>query len=132
MKKLALALQGLVVTAVLLALIPEQALAQDPTEVDSTHYSVIFENEQVRVVRINYGPTEKSVMHYHPDGVVIYLSDSKAQFTLPDGTVIDASGKAGDAVWAPAGQHLPENLSDTEEISVILVEMKTHEEEGEY
>ena len=129
MKKLARTIKFLTLSAVLLALVPEQALAQDPTEVDSTHYSVIFENDQVRVVGINYGPSEKSVMHYHPDGVVIYLSDSQAQFTLPDGSVIDAGGKAGDVVWAPAGKHLPENLSETEEINVIVVELKTHDEE---
>jgi len=40
----------------------ESALAQDPTIIDSTHYKVEFENEQVRVVRITYGPGEKSVM----------------------------------------------------------------------
>jgi len=129
MKKLARTIKILTMSAVLLALIPEQALAQDPTEVDSTHYSVIFENDQVRVVRINYGPSEKSVMHYHPDGVAIYLSDAQAQFTLPDGTLMDAGGQAGDAFWAPAGNHLPENLSEAEEINVILVELKTHDEE---
>ena len=129
MKKLARTINILAFSAMLLALIPEQALAQDPTEVDSTHYSVIFENDQVRVVRINYGPSEKSVMHYHPDGVVIYLNDSQAQFTLPDGSVMDAGGKAGDVVWAPAGKHLPENLSETDEINVIIVELKSHDEE---
>ncbi len=41
----------------------ESALAQDATKVDSTHYEVEFENDQVRVLRITYGPGEKSVMH---------------------------------------------------------------------
>jgi predicted metal-dependent enzyme (double-stranded beta helix superfamily) len=53
----------------------ESALAQDPIIVDSAHYKVEFENEQVRVVRITYGPGEKSVMHEHPDGVLVFLTD---------------------------------------------------------
>ncbi|RMF59352.1 MAG: hypothetical protein D6748_06625, partial [Calditrichaeota bacterium] len=47
---------------------------QDPTVVDAMHYQVIFENDQVRVLRINYGPYEKSVMHYHPEGVAVFMN----------------------------------------------------------
>jgi hypothetical protein len=50
------------------------ALAQDPVKVDPQHYKVIFENDQVRVLKIHYGPHEKSVMHSHPDSVVVYGS----------------------------------------------------------
>ena len=42
------------------------ALAQDPVAVDPDHYKVVFENDQVRVLRITYGPQEESVMHEHP------------------------------------------------------------------
>ncbi len=42
------------------------AFAQDPVKVDSKHYKVELENDQVRVLRINYGAGEKSVMHEHP------------------------------------------------------------------
>ena len=57
--------------ALIFGFLAESALAQDPTIVDSAHYKVEFENEQVRVVRITYGPGEKSVMHEHPDGVLV-------------------------------------------------------------
>ena len=43
----------------------------DPTVVDSKHYSVELENEQVRVLRISYGPGENSVMHSHPAAVAV-------------------------------------------------------------
>ena len=36
--------------------------AQDPVKVDPKHYKVELENAQVRVLRIHYGPHEKSVM----------------------------------------------------------------------
>jgi hypothetical protein len=35
-------------------------MAQDPVKVDAKHYTVEFENSQVRVLRIKYGPHEKS------------------------------------------------------------------------
>ena len=41
----------------------------DPVSVDSKHYKVEFENERVRVLRIKYGPHEKSSMHSHPPSV---------------------------------------------------------------
>ena len=34
------------------------AWAQEPTKVDSKHYKVVAENDQVRVLRITYGPKE--------------------------------------------------------------------------
>ncbi len=99
------------------------AIAQDPVKVDSKHYKVEAENAWVRVLRINYGPKEKSVMHKHPAGVVVYLTDQNAKFTLPGGKSQEESGKAGAAAWTPAGAHLPENLGD-KPLEVILVELK--------
>ncbi len=46
-----------------------QPTADDPVKVDSKHYKIEFENDRVRVVRIKYGPGEKSVMHSHPESV---------------------------------------------------------------
>jgi len=101
----------------------ESALAQDATKVDSTHYKAEFENEQVRVVRISYGPGEKSVMHEHSEGVAVFLTDHHVKFTYPDGKTEEITAKAGQTIWLPAGKHLPENISD-EPWELILVEMK--------
>ena len=106
-----------------LMLFAGSALAQDPSKVDSTHYKVVFENDQVRVLRITYGAGEKSVMHYHPDAVAVFTTDNKVNFTLPDGKVIETTSKKGDVIWDPAGKHLPQNVGD-EPIEVILVELK--------
>jgi quercetin dioxygenase-like cupin family protein len=91
--------------------------------VDPKHYSVAFENDAVRVLRIHYPPGEKSVMHSHPDAVIVFLEDQKAKMTHPDGKSEDVSGKKGDAVFSPAGAHLPENIGSGP-IDVILVELK--------
>ena len=97
---------------------------QDPVKVDPTHYKVEFENKQVRVLRINYGPHEKSVMHGHPAGVAVFLTDQRSKFTYPDGTSEEIVGEAGRARWLDAFQHLPENASD-QPFELILVELKT-------
>lgn len=102
---------------------PAPPLENDPVKVDADHYKLEFENELVRILRIKYGPKEKSVMHDHYSGVVVFLRDSKGQFTLPDGSTVQTSGKAGDVQWAPAGAHLPENTSNNV-LEVILVELK--------
>jgi len=100
------------------------ASVQDPVKLDPKHYKVEFENDQVRVLRINYGPHEKSVMHDHPPNVAIFVTDGQARFTLHDGTTVTPPMKAGMAVWDPGGQHLPENTGD-KPFEVILVELKT-------
>lgn len=108
----------------LLALAVPTAFAQDPVKVDAKHYKVMLENDQVRVLRIHYNPKEKSVMHEHPASVVVFLSTSKAKFTLPDGTTTtDGGGKAGDVRYADAGKHLPENIGTTP-VEAVLVELK--------
>ena len=97
--------------------------APDPVAVDPKHYKVELENERVRVLRIKYGPHEKSVMHEHPASVAVFITDGHAKFTLPDGTSQDSNSKAHDATWADAGKHLPENVGD-KPFEVIVVELK--------
>lgn len=98
-------------------------LAQDPVKVDSKHYKVEFENSQVRVLRINYGPHEKSVMHRHPNSVAIFVTDANGKFTFPNGKTQDLTSKAGTTQWTAGGLHLPENTSD-QPFEVLLVELK--------
>ena len=97
--------------------------AQDPVKVDSKHYTVVSENARVRILKIHYGPHEKSVMHSHPDNVAVFLSDAKGQFTFPDGKTQSFDTKAGQTMYTPAGVHLPENTGDTA-LDLILVELK--------
>jgi len=120
MKKLRLAF-ALAFTVILLS---ASCLAQDATVVDPKHYKVEFENDQVRVLRITYGPMEKSVMHSHPEGVVFFLNDGDGRFTFPDGKTQDQKFKAGTVIWSPETTHQPENTGD-EPFEVIQIEMKT-------
>ena len=99
------------------------AMAQDPIKVDAKHYKVEFENDQVRVLRITYGPHEKSVMHGHPASVAVFLTDGAVKFTLADGKTNSSDVKAGMVQWEAGGKHLPENVGD-KPFELILVELK--------
>lgn len=98
-------------------------LAQDAAKADPKHYTVVLDNASVRILKISYGPGEKSVMHQHPDSIVIPLVNSKVRFTLPDGKAEDSELASESATYTPAGTHLPANVG-TSKVDAILVEFK--------
>ena len=98
-------------------------IGEDAVKADPQHYTVEFENDKVRILRIKYGPGEKSVMHTHGPHAAIFLTDNTVRMTLPDGTSAEATGEAGATLWSDAGEHLPENLSD-KPFELVLVEVK--------
>ena len=97
--------------------------AQDAAKADTKHYTVAFENDQVRVLKAHYGPGEKSTMHSHPNTVAMFLTDAKGRFTFADGKTQDFNTKHGDVIWNAATVHLPENTGD-KAFDVVLVELK--------
>jgi ketosteroid isomerase-like protein len=103
---------------------PPFELKADSVELDPDHYTLEFENDQVRILRIKYDPGEKSVMHEHPDSVAVLITEQNVRMHAPDGTASDDQGPAGQAQWADAVTHLPENVSD-QPLEVVLVELKT-------
>ena len=122
-----------IVLGVVLGIASSALLAQrstqsipDAVRADPAHYSVSFENELVRFLRVKYGPGEKSVMHRHLPGCVIFLTDQVFNFTLPDGTTEPASVPAGALGCGDGNVHLPENIAD-EAAEFIMVEFKNRE-----
>ncbi len=101
---------------------PQPAI-QDPVTVDPKHYRVELENDRVRVLRISYGPREKSVMHSHPDCLAVFLTENRARFTFPDGKTEERSWTAGQTMLMAPETHLPENLTN-HPLELILVELK--------
>lgn len=99
------------------------ALAQDAVKVDPKHYKVETENAQVRVLRVHYGPHEKSVMHSHPASVAVYLTDGSIRFTGPDGKVQEAKAQAGQTQYTAPQVHNPENTGD-KDFEAIVIELK--------
>lgn len=121
---------GAALTTVLPLAAALPARAQDAARVDATHYKVEFENDQVRVLRVIYGPLEKSVMHEHPASIGVYLTDGHIRITLPDGRVGEPHVEAGQAMWHAAGRHSIENLGSTP-LEFVLTELKAPPAPGE-
>ena len=112
--------------AILLAPVP--AVAQDPVKADSKHYKVVYEDSTIRVLRLNFGPREKSVMHEHPNGMcAIFLTEFHGKDTTDDGKVTTNDFKPGDvsceAVKPGVTRHLPENNGDKPH-ELIVIERK--------
>jgi quercetin dioxygenase-like cupin family protein len=101
-----------------------QPRGEDPVRVDPKHYTVEMENQNVRILRLGYGPHEKSVMHGHPSMVGFMLTDGHIRFTYADGRTEDIIAKAGRILSLPATEHLPENLGD-QAVEALIVELKT-------
>ena len=98
-------------------------IAEDAVIADPDHYVVEFENDKVRIIRIKYGPGEKSVMHTHGPNASVFITPGTVRMTTPDGKSEDISMQPGDIAWADAEEHLPENLGGAP-IEVVLVELK--------
>ena len=99
-------------------------LAQDAVKVDPEHYKVVLDNPAVRVLTITYAPGAKSVMHQHPDSMVVPLADSKVSFTTPDGKTRDLELAKESASYSPAETHNPTNVGKTP-VDAVLIEFKT-------
>jgi beta-alanine degradation protein BauB len=101
----------LLVLGALVALVTP-ALAQDPIKVASKNYSVVFENDQVRVLRAVLNPGDKTPPHDHPATVVVPLSEGSARFTV-DGKSQEVKMEDGTPLWIGAEKHAVENIGKT-------------------
>jgi hypothetical protein len=83
----------------------------DPPVVDKAHYSVMLENEFVRVLRVHYGPREDGALHEHRlNRVVVYLNDQP-------------NAKADDVRMSGPATHTEKNASD-QVADRIAIELK--------
>jgi len=116
---------GVIIGIASSALVAQRSTGSIPDAVraDPAHYSVSFENELVRLLRVKYGPGEKSVMHRHTASCVVFLTDQTFNFTLPDGTTEPASVPGGALGCSDGNVHLPQNIGPAA-AEFIMVEFK--------
>jgi uncharacterized RmlC-like cupin family protein len=99
--------------------------ALDPVKVDPKHYKVVFDNDQVRVLRVRYGPGENGPMHEHAlNRVVAYLTAQSIRVTTPGGKSRRINVPAGEVRWAGPAKHQESNLSQ-KPFEAVVVELKT-------
>lgn len=94
----------------------------DPTRTDPDLYSVIFENERVRVLEYRDAPGDRTTPHRHPDSVMYTLTSFRRRLSA-GGREVEVELEAGQARWLGAQEHSGENIGDTP-THTIFVELK--------
>ncbi|MGE3959045.1 MAG: hypothetical protein AB7H96_20190 [Vicinamibacterales bacterium] len=90
---------------------PLPATKLDPPLVDPKHYTIDFENEHVRVMRVHFDPHDKGAQHEHIlNRVVVYMNDQGQM-------------KADGVRMAGAAVHAEQNETDTPQ-DRIAIELK--------
>ena len=95
---------------------------RDPVRTDPELYSVVFENDRVRVLEYRDRPGDRTSEHGHPDMVIIPLSTFRRRLTV-GGQTVEVHKTRHEAGWVPAQTHIGENIGDTESHS-LFVELK--------
>lgn len=95
---------------------------EDPVFTNPDHYSVVFENEYVRVLDYSDVPGQMTTPHMHPNSVLIALTDFERRLRV-EGHEREVSMAVGQAVFLPAQRHTGENIGTTP-TRTILVELK--------
>src|SRR5688572_30877234 len=75
-------------------LVVQSAFAQDPVKLSPKLYTVLLENEQVRVLEFRAKPGDKEPLHFHPNGVAYVIEAGKARATT-NGKTEELDGKPG-------------------------------------
>ncbi len=99
--------------------------ALDPLRVAPQNFTLVFENSQVRVLRLKLGPKQSVPMHeYTLNHMVVCMTDLDARMTSPEGEAEAARHKLGDFSWSGPSQQKIENLSD-QPLETVILELKT-------
>jgi hypothetical protein len=97
-------------------------MSLDPTVTNERFYSVLFENDRVRVLSYLDAPGDATTTHEHPDSVMVTLSSFRRRLVHGD-QQREVEIPAGIATWLPAQQHRGENIGDTA-THTVFVELK--------
>jgi len=109
---------------IVVALTAAAGFAQDVVQVAPERVKVLFENDQVRVLRFSEPGHSKLPMHSHPPYVSVSFTADHSKYTFPDGKSSEERTKAGAVTYSNELTHAFENLSDSTSESV-MVELKS-------
>ncbi|MET1059525.1 MAG: hypothetical protein ABWX84_07995 [Nocardioides sp.] len=97
-------------------------MSLDPVQSNPRHYTVVFENDRVRVLEYKDEPGDRTTPHQHPDSLMYTLSSFRRRLVSGD-VERDVALEAGSVGWLPGQEHRGENIGDTE-THVLFVELK--------
>lgn len=98
-------------------------MSDDPAVNNADKYTVVLENEDVRVLEYVDHPGDRTSPHVHPDSVMYTLSGFRRRLYGDDGGSRDVEMAVGTTLWLPAQRHAGHNIGDTD-THVVFVELK--------
>ena len=87
-------------------------------------HKVIFENDQICILKVTVKPGDTVAMHRNPENINYILQPGTLRLTSPDGSAMDVELTEGQVIPAPVSSHAVENIGDTE-VRTICIELKT-------
>lgn len=99
--------------------------AQDPVKAASNVYKkVLLENDQVRVMQVEFAPGDVAAWHNHPNHLAYALTDGKLEITDKGKQPVVAEVKANDVLYMPAVTHMAKNVGTTT-LKLVVTELKS-------
>ena len=97
-------------------------MSKDPTVTDPNLYTVVFENDRVRVLEYQDLPGDRTHPHRHPDSVMYTLGSFTRRLQAGDREV-ELQLEAGHVRWLDAQEHAGENIGETP-THALFIELK--------
>lgn len=97
-------------------------MSTDPTQTDPDKYTVVFENDRVRVLEYRDKPGDCTSPHSHPDSIMYTLSAYERRLIHGDQRR-DVKLEPGRVNWIAAQEHSGENIGATES-HALFIELK--------
>ena len=98
-------------------------MAEDAVTVAPDVYSVILENDKIRMLEIRTDPGATSELHSHPNMALYAVTDCTWELTGEDGETILAELKAGDPFYMDATVHAAKDVGPSGS-HAIAIELK--------
>jgi quercetin dioxygenase-like cupin family protein len=86
-------------------------------------HRALFENDQIRVLKVTVKPGDKVPMHRNPENINYILRPGTLRLIATDGSVQDVELTEGQVIPAPVSSHAVENIGQTE-VQTICIELK--------
>ena len=108
----------------LLLMLSTSMHAQDPMKVaPNVARKILLENDQVRVLQVEFAPGETAPWHQHPNHILYALTDGEIEITDKGKTANVVELKAGEALYMPAVTHMIKNIGTTT-VKMVVTELK--------
>ena len=95
-------------------------MSGDAVSIAPDVYTVVLDNDRVRILEVRMRPGQVSAMHSHPDTVVIGVVKGKYRFTHPEGEPLELDLPENEPMYMEAVEHSVENIGDNEGRAFII------------